>query len=231
MFYKVEIKPSTKLPVSIVFDLDGTLVDSAPDLHACANIFLAELGLPPLDLPTVTGFIGHGVGPLVEASLKASSRPQSGTKLARSIARFTDIYAADPAKFCKPFDGVMETLAGLKKGGHKLAICTNKAYRLARLVVDAVGLDEFCPVLIGGDSLPLRKPDPAPLYECVRLLRDDFCVYVGDSETDAGTAEKADAPFLLHTKGYRKAAVSELYHSANFDDWADFRTKLAGLNL
>lgn len=219
------------MPVSIVFDLDGTLVDSAPDLHACANIFLADLDLPPLDLPTVTGFIGHGVGPLVEASLKASGRPQSGAKLAKSIARFTEIYAAAPAKYCQPFDGVMETLEQLQKDGHKLAICTNKAYALARLVVDAVGLDKYCPVLIGGDSLPLRKPDPAPLYECVRLLDDDFCVYVGDSETDAGTAENADAPFLLHTKGYRKTSVSELYHSAHFDDWADFHAKLAGLKL
>jgi phosphoglycolate phosphatase len=220
-----------KSPVSIVFDLDGTLVDSAPDLHACTNIFLAEFGIAPLDLPTVTGFIGHGVGPLVAASLKASNRPQSGTQLTQSISRFTEIYAAAPARYCKTYDGVMETLKQLQKDGHKLAICTNKAYALARLVVDAVGLDEFCPVLIGGDSLPQRKPDPAPLYECVRLLEDDFCVYVGDSETDAGTAENADAPFLLHTQGYRKTPISELYHSDNFDDWANFHAKLAGLKL
>ena len=218
-------------PISIVFDLDGTLVDSAPDLHACTNIFLAELDLPALDLGTVTGFIGHGVGPLVEASLQASNRPQSGIKLTKSIARFTEIYAGAPAKYCKPFEGVMDVLRRLQRDGHKMAICTNKAYGLARLVVDAVGLDKYCPVLIGGDSLPQRKPDPAPLYECVRLLGDDFCVYVGDSETDAATAENADAPFLLHTKGYRKTPVSELYQSANFSDWADFYAKLAQLKL
>ncbi len=219
------------MPISIVFDLDGTLVDSAPDLHHCTNILMDEMGLPELDLPTVTGFIGHGVGPLVDSALKANKAGQSGAKLAKTIARFTDIYAADPAKFCVPFDGVMDTLAALKTDGHKLAICTNKAYRLARLVVDAVGLDELCPVLIGGDSLPLRKPDPAPLYECVRLLGDDFCLYVGDSETDAGTAQNADAPFMLHTKGYRKTPVHELYHTAKFSDWAEFLPLLKGLRL
>ena len=219
------------MPVSIVFDLDGTLVDSAPDLHCCTNILMDEMGLPKLGLPTVTGFIGHGVGPLVDSALKANGAGQSGARLAKTIARFTDIYAADPAKFCEPFDGVMDTLAALKHGGHKLAICTNKAYRLARLVVDAVGLDEFCPVLIGGDSLPQRKPDPAPLYECVRLLGDDFCVYVGDSETDAGTAQNADAPFMLHTKGYRETPVHELYHTAKYSDWAEFLPLLQGLHL
>ena len=220
-----------KNPVSIVFDLDGTLVDSAPDLHACTNLFLADIDLPPLDLPTVTSFIGHGIEPLVAASLKTSNRPQSGAELAKSIIRFTEIYAAAPTKYCQPFDGAMETLAQLQRDGHKLAICTNKAYALARLVVDAVGLDKYCPVLIGGDSLIQRKPDPAPLYECMRLMDDNFCVYVGDSETDAGTAENADVPFLLHTKGYRKASVSDLCHSVSFDDWADFRAKLADIKL
>lgn len=218
-------------PISIVFDLDGTLVDSAPDLHYCTNILMDEMGLPALDLPTVTGFIGHGVGPLVHSALIENGVAQTGARLAKTIARFTEIYAADPAKFCVPFDGVMETLAALKSNGHKLAICTNKAYRLARLVVDAVGLDAFCPVLIGGDSLPLRKPDPAPLYECVRLLGDSFCLYVGDSETDAGTAQNADAPFFLHTKGYRKAKVSELYHTDKFGSWDEFILKLKTLNL
>ena len=219
------------MPISIVFDLDGTLVDSAPDLHYCTNILMNEMGLPKLGLPTVTGFIGHGVGPLVDSALKANGAGQSGVRLAKTIARFTDIYAADPAKFCRPFNGVMDTLAALKQDGHKLAICTNKAYRLARLVVDAVGLDEFCPVLIGGDSLPQRKPDPAPLYECVRQLGDDFCIYVGDSETDAGTAQNADAPFMLHTKGYRKTPVHELYHTAKYSDWAEFLPLLKGLRL
>lgn len=219
------------MPISIVFDLDGTLVDSAPDLHYCTNILMGEMDLPKLNLPTVTGFIGHGVGPLVDAALKANGAGQRGARLAKTIARFTDIYAADPAKFCKPFDGVMDTLVALKADGHKLAICTNKTYRLARLVVDAVGFDEFCPVLIGGDSLPLRKPDPAPLYECVRLLGDDFCLYVGDSETDAGTAQNAGAPFMLHTKGYRKTPVHELYHTVKFSDWAEFLPLLKGLRL
>ncbi|MBL4871640.1 MAG: phosphoglycolate phosphatase [Robiginitomaculum sp.] len=219
------------MPISIVFDLDGTLVDSAPDLHYCTNVLMDEMGLPPLDLPTVTGFIGHGIGPLVESALQKNNAGQSGAKLAKIIARFSDIYAADPAKFCLPYDGVLDTLKTLKGNGHKLAICTNKAYRLARLVVDAIGLDKYCPVLIGGDSLPLRKPDPAPLYECVDLLGDNFCLYVGDSETDAGTAQNAQCPFFLHTKGYRKTPVRDLYHTTSFSNWDAFLPLLKKLNL
>lgn len=219
------------MAVSIVFDLDGTLVDSAPDLQYCTNVLMGERGLPELDLKTVTGFIGHGVGPLVDQALETNGAGESGARLEKTIARFSEIYAQNPARYCKTFDGVMDTLAGLQGRGHKLAICTNKAYKLARLVVDAVGLDKYCPVLIGGDSLPERKPDPAPLYECVKLLNDDFCVYVGDSETDAKTAQNAEAPFLLHTKGYRKTPVKDLYHSNAFDDWRAFQSQLEGLNL
>ncbi len=219
------------MPISIVFDLDGTLVDSAPDLHYCANILMDEMGLPQLDLKTITGFIGHGIGPLVSAALAHNGKPQTGAALNKTIDRFSDIYAADPAKFCQPFMGVMDTLETLMTEGRKMAICTNKAYRLARLVVDAIGLDQFCPVLVGGDSMPLRKPDPAPLYESVRLLGDDFCLYVGDSETDAGTAENAAAPFMLHTQGYRKTPVHKLYHSAKFSSWTEFLPCLKDLRL
>ena len=217
-----------------MFDLDGTLVDSAPDLHHCTNILMDELGLPALDLETVTGFIGHGVGPLVASALAHNNLPLKDEALAQMIARFTDIYAADPAKFCQPFEGVMDTLTILKSKGHKMAICTNKAIRLARLVVDALGLDEFCPVLIGGDSLPYRKPAPVPVYECLRLLQHttgEAYLYVGDSETDAKTAENANTYFFLHSKGYRKKTVDELYHTDVFDHWGHFIPKMNALNL
>ncbi len=214
----------------LVFDLDGTLVDSAPDLHSCTNVLMDELGLPALDLPTVTGFIGHGVGPLVEASLAHNGKPQTGDELTKTIAWFSKIYAADPARYCKPYAGVMQTLKALKADGYKLAICTNKAFHLARLVVDAVGLDEYCPVLVGGDSLPQRKPDPAPLLECAKLLHMDDFIYVGDSETDAGAAQNADVPFMLHTKGYRKTTVNKLYHTVTFSKWDAFLPLLKTLN-
>ena len=219
------------MPVSLVFDLDGTLVDSAPDLHYCTNILLGELGKPELDLKTVTGFIGHGVGPLVKQVLVQTGHAHIDRDLQTMTDRFIEIYAANPARFCKPFAGVLETLETLQSLGHNMAICTNKSFQLARLVVDAVGLDRFCPVLIGGDSLPERKPDPAPLYECMHRLDAETCIYFGDSETDAKTAKNAQMPFLLHTKGYRKTPAHALYHTASFDDWSQVVGILSSENI
>ena len=216
---------------AIIFDLDGTLVDSAPDLHECANVLMDEMGLPSLELKTVTGFIGHGIAPLVQAVLKHNKAALSPNDSAQAITRFTEIYAANPAQFCQPYAGVIDALAALKASGREMAICTNKSCRLARRVVDAVGLDIYCPVLIGGDSLAVRKPDPAPLYECARLLGNKNYLYVGDSEIDAHTAQKAGVLFFLHTQGYRKTAISDLYHTDTFDHWHNFIPALTARNL
>ncbi len=216
---------------AIVFDLDGTLVDSAPDLQYSTNILMDEMDLPSLDLPTVTSFIGHGVGPLVKAALAHNGVAKQGRDLQKSIDRFSKIYSENPARFCKPFDGVIAVLDELKRRGYKLAICTNKSEHLAKLVVEAVGLNRYCPVLIGGDSLPLRKPDPSPLYECVRQLGSQYCLYVGDSETDSLTAKNADVPFFLHTKGYRKTPISKLYHTKKYDKWQEFIPLIESVKL
>lgn len=207
---------------ALVFDLDGTLVDSAPDLHFCINVLLDELDLPALDLKTVTGFIGHGVPELVLQSLAVHKPDASEAQKAAAIVRYIEIYTSHPAQFCQPYKGVLETLSRLHKRGHKMAICTNKAEAIARLVANAIGLSDYCPVLIGGDSLPERKPDPAPLRQCMYHLNVESCIYVGDSETDARTAQNADVPFVLHTEGYRKTPIETLQFREKFGDWRDF---------
>jgi len=207
---------------AIVFDLDGTLVDSAPDLHFCINRLMDEMGLPALDLMTVTGFIGHGVGELVIKSLAHNRAGLSESEQKQAIERYIEIYSRHPARFCQTYDGVKQALTSLQAAGYSMAICTNKAEAIARLVSKAKGFEVFCPALIGGDSLDVRKPDPAPLLAAMDALKAKRCLYVGDSETDAKTAQNAGMPFILHTKGYRKSRLADMHYDEKFDNWLDF---------
>ncbi len=213
---------STTFPEAVVFDLDGTLIDSAPDLQVCANRLLAEMDLRPLGLAEVTSFVGEGIPPLIERCLAAAGRPARGAALEDAITRYKAIYAAAPAEFSRPYDGVVACLVELQHHGVRLGVCTNKSEPLAREVMTALDLTRFFPAIVGGDTLPSRKPDPAPLRHAAGLLSTlpDGLVYVGDSEVDAATAEAAAVPFALFTRGYRKAPAESLPAAARFDDFA-----------
>lgn len=212
---------------AIIFDLDGTLVDSAPDLHASANLMLAEQDLGPLDLSVITSFIGNGIGALVARCYAACTMPLDEAALAKATARFTEIYMAAPTHFSRLYPGVLETLEELNGRGYTIGICTNKAEAAARRICDDLSLSDYISVLIGGDTLAVRKPDPAPLYRCAEALGAGKGAYmfVGDSEHDAETALRAEAPFILHTEGYRKTASADLPQIASFANWRHF-TKL-----
>ena len=209
-------------PRVVVFDLDGTLIDSAPDLQICANRLLAEMELQPLGLAEVTSFIGEGIPPLVASCLAAAGHPAKGPELEAAISRYKAIYAAAPAAHSRPYDGVVACLIALQDQGVRLGVCTNKSEPLAREVLDALSLTRFFPAIVGGDTLPQRKPDPAPLQHTASLLSatSGGMVYVGDSEIDAATAQAAGVPFALFTRGYRKAPAESLPAAARFDDFA-----------
>lgn len=214
---------------AVIFDLDGTLVDSAPDLHAAAGAFLAEQGHPPLDLATITSFIGNGVPMLVERVLRAVGEPADAAAVAAALPRFNAIYGAAPSALSRLYPGVAEALAALGAAGLKLGVCTNKPVGPARRLLADLGIAPCFAGLVGGDSLAQRKPDPAPL----RHLAQDLGVgleavaYVGDSETDAATAEATGVPFFLYTKGYRKSPVEAIAHRAAFDDFTRLPALLA----
>lgn len=201
----------------IVFDLDGTLIDSAPDIHGIANAILAEAGKDPITLSQARDFIGNGASVFVAKMRKARGLPDSSHEalLAKFISRYDDA-----VELTKPYPGVEAALQALVEAGHVLGVCTNKPIRPCKLVLTHLGLDRYLQTFWGGDSLPVHKPDPAPLHAAFADLPDGAELYVGDSGVDAETARRAFVPFLLFTEGYRKEPVAVLPHTAAFSDFS-----------
>jgi len=213
---------------NILFDLDGTLIDSAPDIHAEANRTLAAEGLPPLPFTQVKGFIGKGVPNLIARLLEASGRPHEGPQQDRMIARFTENYET-AVDLTVIYSGAIPALEALRAAGHRLGLVTNKPIRPTHAVLAHLDMGHLFETVWGGDSLPTRKPDPAPLLAGLEALGGGPAIYVGDSETDAETALRAGLPFLLYTEGYRKAPAEELPQAGRFNDFNDLPGLVAGL--
>ena len=207
---------------AVIFDLDGTLVDSAPDLHAAAVAMLTGMGLAPVTLRQVHGFVGNGIPKLVERCLDSAGAPAKGKALAGAVDRFKQHYGAAPADLTRPYDGVEAMLGALRARGLLLGVCTNKPEALTRQVLAGVALDRHLQVAVGGDTLEVMKPDPGPLRHAAGLLGAgiDETLYVGDSETDAETAAAAGMAFALYSGGYRKRpldAFEECFVFHEFD--------------
>ncbi|MFO1203581.1 MAG: phosphoglycolate phosphatase [Tabrizicola sp.] len=205
--------------LSLVFDLDGTLIDSAPDIHAAANKVFGAKGLPPFSFETVRGFIGNGVGVLVSRLLAHQGLEGSGQLHTALVGEFVKIYE-EAFDLTSLYPGTMLALEALSNSGHALAICTNKPFAPTQAALRHFGLDRFFPVVIGGDSLPQRKPDPAPLRAAIAALPPYKTLFVGDSEVDAETARAAAVPLGLFTGGYRKTPAEDLGAKLVFDDHA-----------
>ncbi|MFN4154464.1 MAG: phosphoglycolate phosphatase [Paracoccaceae bacterium] len=211
--------------MNVVFDLDGTLIDSAPDIHAAVARMLEGEGRAALDLATVTSFVGNGLPKLVErvvgrVGLDMAHHP-------RLTKATLDHYNAASSDLTRPYPGVVAALEVLLGEGHAMAVCTNKPEAPARAILRDLGLERFFSVVIGGDSLAVTKPDPAPLHACIAALGGGPTIYVGDSEVDAATAQAARVPFALFTEGYRKTPVAELPHDAVFADFHGLPALLA----
>ena len=202
---------------AVIFDLDGTLVNSAPDLHAAGLAMLAEAGLPPVSFDQTRSFIGNGAPKLVERLLGATGG--DGTRLDDLLVRFLHHYEADPVGRTQLYPGVREALETLVATGHVLAICTNKPEAPARTVAAHFGLAEPMAAIVGGDTLAVKKPDPAPLHRAIAATGADEILYVGDSEIDSATAHAAGVPFALFTEGYRKSPVADIPHQTAFADF------------
>lgn len=214
---------------ALLFDLDGTLVDSVPDLAAAANRLLAELGRAPLDEVEIAAMVGDGVAKLVERALAA--RQTSDFALAAATARFTALYEADAVTLTRPYPGVREGLAAFAHAGVTLAVCTNKPERATRAVLEGLGLARFFAVVIGGDSLPARKPDPAPLIAALNRLgvAPTEAAMVGDHRNDVLAAQGARIAAIFASYGYGLTTLGELRPDAMIDRFAELPQVAGGV--
>ncbi|MDJ0992065.1 MAG: phosphoglycolate phosphatase [Dinoroseobacter sp.] len=200
---------------AVVFDLDGTLVDSAPDMADALNATMAEVGLAPFSLAEATSFVGSGALILLKRALAARGVTEFDPAQMRD--RFVEIYEDKLDGKTAPFPGVVEMLQRLQFAGVPMGLCTNKPEGPARAVCAALGLSPFFKVIVGGDTLPVLKPDPSPLlHACTGLgAAPEATLYVGDSDVDYATAKAAGTPFAFVECGYQSRPI------ANFDP--DFR--------
>ena len=208
---------------AVVFDLDGTLIDSAPGLRAATAAMLADRGLPAPDLETVIGFIGNGVPKLVERVLRwAGINPDDAPDAQNT---FMSHYNRAPMTGTTAYAGAQEVLNTLRARGLKLGLCTNKPERPTQAILSALSLGPFESV-VGGDTLSMRKPDPAPLLRVISDLDADpgNTVYVGDSVTDWQTALAAGVAYAHLAGGYQRTPIPGLAPWLNLADLRDLKS-------
>ncbi len=189
---------------ALIFDLDGTLVDTAPDLHAATNHVLALIGRHSIGMQELRTFVGHGAMNLIERGVAATGEPVDQATLNMLHGKFLEYYGDNIADHSVVFDGLIAVLDKAQASGLKLGVCTNKVEGLSRKLLTELGMMQRFGSLVGGDTLPVMKPDPAPLFEAIARLGVDpgHALMVGDSETDIRTAQNAAVPVLAVTFGY-----------------------------
>jgi phosphoglycolate phosphatase len=215
----------------LVFDLDGTLVDSVPDLRVALNAMLREHGRRPLSAREVKRMIGDGAPALVARALAASGSDPVEAPLA--LRRFLDLYEANAARLTCPYPGVRETLTELRGRGYRTAICTNKPQRATLAVLQGLDLLALFDGIAGGDRYPVRKPDPGHLLRLIAELggRVGTSAMIGDNENDAAAANAAAVPFVLMRYGYARVDPESLAANAFLDHFAELPQVLVRLGL
>ncbi len=212
----------------LIFDLDGTLIDSAADIHAAGNAAVTAHGGTAVTLDAARGFVGHGAEVFIARLMPAAGLPADDPALrARVLDDFLRHYET-AVHLTVLYPGVAAAIGRLAQD-HKLAICTNKPERATRAVLSHFSLAALFAVVVGGDSLPQRKPDPAPLRAARDRAGPGRCLFIGDSEVDAATARAAGVKFVLFTEGYRHTPVADLPHDAAFAAFRDLPAIVAGL--
>jgi phosphoglycolate phosphatase len=208
------------MPVeALIFDLDGTLVDTAPDLTAATNHALALIGRHPLSEQEARSFVGHGSRALIMRGCEATGGLPDEATIQRINKAFLDFYGDNIADHSVIFPGLIEVLNKARSAGIKLGVCTNKVEHLSHKLLQALNLADFFGAVVGGDTLPIMKPDPAPYLEVAKRLAVNPAntMMFGDSETDIRTAQNAGVPVIAVTFGYTPQPV-ETFHPSHIID-------------
>jgi len=197
---------------TIVFDLDGTLVDTAPDLISALNHVLEREGMPAVPLHLARTMIGAGARRLIERGLELDGRVVSVEDINRLTNDFIDYYAAHIADASRPFEGLDDALDDLSGRGYRFAVCTNKLEWLSKLLLDRLGLSGRFAAICGADTFGVSKPDPAILRQTVARAGGDLSstVMVGDAGPDIGVARRAGVPVIGVEFGYTEVPIADL---------------------
>ncbi len=197
---------------TVVFDLDGTLVDTAPDLISALNFVLDREGLPPVPLLSARTMIGAGARRLVERGLELEGRSYSLKDVDRLTGDFIAYYAAHIADASRPFEGLEGALDDLGAQGYRFAVCTNKLEWLSKLLLDRLGLSSRFSAICGADTFGVAKPDPAILQQTVARAGGQLssAIMVGDAGPDIGVARRAGIPVIGVEFGYTEVPIADL---------------------
>lgn len=196
---------------TIVFDLDGTLIDTAPDLIDTLNVIFAREGLPPVPYEAARNAIGGGAKAMIARGLEAEGRAPSAQKLEQMFADFIAYYSDHVADRSKPFPGLIDALDMLSARGCRFAVCTNKLERLSVLLLDKLGLMDRFVTICGQDTYGIQKPDPEILRRTITAAGGTLqhAIMIGDSNTDIRTARAAGVPVIAVDFGYSERPIAE----------------------